>query len=186
MKLHGSYTSPFVRHCRVALLQTGIDFEFVETDYDKSAAESATSKVPYLHAGGLTLTDSAVIVRYIREKADQPFLSTLDDHELFAMTSTALDASINVFLLELNGFTDAQITYLKRQKERIQSALAELNRRMNPEAALTTDSALRCACFIDWALFRKRFTLDGLPGLERLLAVANESSMFTSTAPSDA
>ena len=33
MKLYGSYTSPFVRHCRVALEETGEQYQFVETDY---------------------------------------------------------------------------------------------------------------------------------------------------------
>ena len=34
MKLFGSYTSPYVRHCRIVLAQNGQDCEFVETDYE--------------------------------------------------------------------------------------------------------------------------------------------------------
>lgn len=47
MELYGSYTSPFVRHCRIALLQTQQDCQFIETDAQQSATLSPTKKVPY-------------------------------------------------------------------------------------------------------------------------------------------
>ena len=37
MKLYGSYTSPFVRHCRIVLLETQQSCEFIETDQTSSA-----------------------------------------------------------------------------------------------------------------------------------------------------
>ena len=37
MELFGSYTSPYVRHCRIALLETDTKFSLTETDYDTSA-----------------------------------------------------------------------------------------------------------------------------------------------------
>ena len=40
MKLYGSYTSPFVRHVRIALLETQQAFEFIETDQAGSSAQS--------------------------------------------------------------------------------------------------------------------------------------------------
>ena len=41
MKLYGNYTSPFVRHCRVALLQQKLDCDFVEIDYAMTAKKFA-------------------------------------------------------------------------------------------------------------------------------------------------
>lgn len=183
MKLHGSYTSPFVRHCRIALMQEGIEFDFVETDHALSAQTSPAAKVPFLTAGDLLLTDSSSILKYIREQSGGRFLAELDDYENFALTNTVLDSMINVFLLENEGFGPEQIQYLARQKNRIDSALATLNQRINPADGITRDSALRCACFIDWALFRKRASFEGYDNLLALLAAANEVQLFVDTAP---
>ena len=183
MKLYGSYTSPFVRHCRIALLQSDFDFEFIETDYAMSAERSPTSKVPFLEDGGITLTDSSSIVKHIREKAGREFLTDVADYELFAMTNTVLDSAINLFLLENDGISADQSGYLTRQKERIESGLDELNRRFDPAEGIAKDSALRCACFIDWALFRNRINVDQHENLRGLLAAANQVDEFVSTAP---
>ena len=48
MELFGSYTSPFVRHCRIALLETKTKFSFTETDFETSAKLSPAKKVPFL------------------------------------------------------------------------------------------------------------------------------------------
>ena len=36
MKLYGSFTSPFVRHVRIVLLETGLACEFIELIADSS------------------------------------------------------------------------------------------------------------------------------------------------------
>jgi len=183
MKLYGSYTSPFVRHCRVALAQGDHDFEFVEADYAMSAERSPTAKVPFFEDDGMMLTDSSSILKYVREKSGGEFLKQMGDFELFSMTNTLLDTAINVFLLENDGFKADKVPYIGRQQARIKTGLAELNRRFDPADGIATDSALRCACFIDWALFRKRFQIDGLDNLQALLAEADKQSVFLDTAP---
>ena len=183
MKLYGSYTSPFVRHCRIALIQSGLDFEFVETDYAMSAERSPTSKVPFLEDSGVMLTDSSSIIKYAREKSGKAYLSDVEDQEMFAMTNTVLDSAINLFLLENDGITPDQSSYLTRQKDRVESGLDELNRRFDPSESITKDSALRCACFIDWALFRNRINIDKHDNLVGLLAAANKVEEFVATAP---
>ncbi len=183
MILYGSYTSPFVRHCRVALAQSGFDFEFVEADYAMSAEKSPTAKVPFFSDGMTDLTDSSSILKFVREKAGQQYLKDIEDFELFTMTNTVLDSSINLFLLENEGFGPGQIDYLSRQHNRVESGLNELNRRFSADSDLSLDSSLRCACFLDWALFRDRITLDGLDNLRGLLDSANQIESFTSTSP---
>jgi len=183
MKLYGSYTSPFVRHCRVALIQGGHAFDFIETDYDMSAEMSPTSKVPFFSDGEINLTDSSSIVRYVREKSGQSFLAELEDFELFAMTNTILDATINLFLLENNGFGPDQIPYLGRQKSRVESGLIELNNRIDAGKGISVDSNLRLACYIDWAIFRNRVDFTAHNKLLGLLESANQSEAFSSTAP---
>lgn len=187
MKLYGSYTSPFVRHCRVALAQAELGFDFVEADYAMSAEKSPTARVPFLADGDLLLTDSSSILKYAREKSGGRFLADLEDYETFAMANTLLDSAINVFLLEKEGFGPAQIQYLGRQKKRIESGLKALNERFDPKPGanqdITRDGALRCACFLGWALFRKRISIDGRDHLRDLLAAANQVEAFAATAP---
>ena len=183
MQLYGSYNSPYVRHCRIALMQEKQGFEFVEADYAMSAEMSPTRKVPFFIDGDVMLTDSSSILKYAREKAGKAFLSDVGDFELFAMTNTVLDSAINMFLLETDGATPDTVKYLGRQKSRIDSGLAELNRRFDPVDGISRDSALRCACFIDWALFRNRISIDGMDNLTGLLSAANAVSEFADTAP---
>ena len=185
MQLYGSYTSPFVRHCRVALAQQGVNFDFVEADYGKSAADSPTAKVPYLRDGDLSLTDSASIIKYVREKSGEDFLADLNDYENFAMTNTVLDSAINLFLLENEGYTPAQVKYLARQSARVASGLAALNERFADAKSrdISRDGALRCACFLAWALFRKRVVIDKHANLIALLEAANSDANFAATAP---
>ena len=183
MKLFGSYTSPFVRHCRIALSQGGFDYKFVEAGYQMSAEQSPTGKVPYFSDGDLTLTDSSSILKYARERAGRDFLRQIEDYETYAMSNTVMDAAINLFLLENDGFGSDQIPYLKRQKARVESGLVALNQRIRPEQGIETDSALRAACFIDWGLFRNRIQIEPHDNLRALLATANQVEEFTATAP---
>jgi len=183
MKLFGSYTSPFVRHCRIALAQSGHDFEFVDTDYAGSAAQSPMAKVPFFEDGELKLTDSSSILKFAREKAGLPFLGDIEDFELFTMVNTLLDSAINLFLLENSGIDAEQVPYLGRQQQRVQTGLAELDRRIDPSATTTSDSGLRCACFVDWGLFRQRISIEGFENLGRALEVARTDNLFQETAP---
>ena len=44
MELFGSYTSPYVRHCRIAFKETGLAYSFTETDHDMSAKLSPAKR----------------------------------------------------------------------------------------------------------------------------------------------
>ena len=168
MKLFGSYTSPYVRHCRIVLAQNGQDCEFVETDYEQSAELSPARRVPFLYDDKLMLTDSASILRYLREKAGQTFFPDIRDYDLFLLVNTAMDSTVNLFLLERDGITPADCGYLVRQRGRVEDTLAYLDRHLdNQDAPLdhASDGMLRLGCFLSWALFRKRISLDDHPAL---------------------
>jgi len=166
MQLFGSYTSPFVRHIRIVLAQTGLSCEFVETDYAASAENSPAARVPFLIDGKRMLTDSLSILRFLRDRAGQPFFPDLDDFDHFLLVNAALDSTVNVFLLERDGVTHDQAPYLSRQQLRIRQCLKALDdalaRRM-PEPG--GDFAIRLGCYLSWALFRDRFELDDFPNL---------------------
>lgn len=184
MKLYGSYTSPFVRHCRIALLETKLECEFIETDQASSATQSPTKRVPFLQDGDIFLTDSSSILKHIREKAGTAFLSNTSELDLFSMVNTALDATVNLFFLERDGVDLQAFEYTRRQAARIESSLAELNALALSAQAPYTDVDLRLACYLFWGLFRKRINIDTHENLQQFLAGINKYQPFADTAPS--
>jgi len=183
MKLFGSTTSPFARHCRIALEQTQQPYELVAVDYGTSAKESPTQKVPYAQWRGRLLTDSSTIIKMTRESAGQTFLASVEDFECFTLATTLLDTAINLFLLEKSGVQAKEVDYLQRQAQRLQTGLVALNEVVEPEQALTLDGHIRAVCFIDWALMRERVDFDGLDNLTALLHQAQQHDVFQSTDP---
>lgn len=181
IKLFGSFTSPFVRHCRIALLQTNAEFEFIETDYSQSAQQSPAMRVPFLQHNDLTLHDSSSILKYIRELNGDHFCSSLDELELYCLINTALDSTINLFLLERSGVEIDTNDYLKRQRQRIDACLAALERAARTGLSWD-DAGIRLACFIDWAIYRNRLRFDTYPALHTWLTEARSKAEFQSTA----
>ncbi len=191
MELYGSYTSPFVRHIRIVLLENNIPFRFVETDAAGSAQLSPTQKVPFLtyteNGENRMLTDSSAILKYVRECSGGTFFNdahnTLAAFNAYCTANTLLDTAINLFYLEKDGVGAQQSAYLARQQSRLQTGLAELDKLTYSACAPYNDAELRIACFIDWALFRNRFTLDELPKLQGFLDSIRQYPHFVSTAP---
>lgn len=185
MKLYGNSPSPFVRHCRIALIEGEVDFEFIQADAKLSEKLSPMQKIPFLEyseAGQVKLlTDSASILRYIRESSDQIFLPTVEDMNNFCAVNTLIDAQVNLFLLKKEGCKPDEIPYLKRQENRIQTGLKEFEVMSFAEQAPWSDVELRLACFLDWIRFRKHFSLESYPSLVAFLERLDEYPPFMDT-----
>jgi len=98
--------------------------------------------------------------------------------------NTALDTCINLFLLERDGIATESVPYLSRQQSRIHAIMTDLNARNSNLPELPwNDETMRLACFLDWALFRQRVSLEPYPELVKLLAAANQHEAFVRTAP---
>lgn len=184
MKLYGSLTSPYVRHCRIALMQSQLSFELIATDQTQSAELIATQRVPFLKDNNITLSDSASIIRYTREKADQTFLKTVEDLDKFCFVNTILDSAANLFYLEKFGLNQQDNAYTQRQNNRINDSLLELE-----NSSITfqdnNDWHLRLTCFMDWAIFRHRIQSDNYPNLCHLLKQAQQNKIFALTRPTE-
>jgi glutathione S-transferase len=184
MELYGSYTSPFVRHCRIALLQTKLKCKFVETDATQSATLSPTKKVPLLIDSELTLTDSTSILTHIYELVGEYFLTDVEDLELYHMSNTLLDTCVNLFMLaKFDGITPDKSVYLTRQQQRVDSGLVAINDKTFSQALPLTDGEVRLACFLSWATFRNILSLDKYEHLQALLTLAETDANFKQTAP---
>lgn len=182
MTLYGSYTSPFVRHCRIALVNFQLDCQFVEASHADSAENSPTKKVPYFTDGDITLTDSSSILRHLCDKAGKAFLADSQEQELYSMVNTCLDSTINLFLLSMEGIGTEQSQYLTRQQGRVDSCVAELEKLISARGNQLDNAGYRLACYLDWAVFRKRLDLTGYPALRDFLASAKQDAAFQATA----
>jgi glutathione S-transferase len=183
MKLYGSYTSPFVRHCRIVLLETNTPYTFVETDQAGSAEKSPTKRVPFLEDGDYLYSDSSAIIKHLREKFGQTYCSLTAELNEICLVNTALEAAVNLFFLERDGIDMATSPYLQRQAARIESCLRELDNLPLPMAAPYNDAQLRLACFVGWAKFRKRLDFEKFENIESFFAGAQRYENFKVTEP---
>lgn len=192
--LYGTNTSPYVRHARIALLESGLEWRFEVVGVQSLGVDSPLLRVPFLTDGELELTDSSVIIRYAREKAKQAFLPTIEDHELFCTATTVLDSAVNLFYLQLSegiSVTDVNAIEIRpdakflanRQQARVESGLRALNAVQFPASPGYTDGQLRLVCLLAWGLFRDRFSLEGLDNLQAALETIDNYPPFADTKP---
>ena len=184
MELFGSYTSPYVRHIRIALTQTGLEHRFIETDYEQSAEQSPACRVPFMRDGDLMLTDSLSILRHLRDQAGHLFFPDLVEFDRFLLVNTAMDSTINLFLLERSGIDPEQVPYLQRQQRRIRQCLQALDEVVNtnsPESG--GDFAIRLGCYLSWALFRQRIELDDYAALTDFRQRFEDNPQIAATHP---
>ncbi|MCK5880464.1 MAG: glutathione S-transferase family protein [Sinobacterium sp.] len=187
MKLYGSLTSPYVRHCRITLMQGNICFDLIATDQVQSAKLSPTKRVPFLRDGDLLLRDSSSIIRYAREKAGAVFLPKVEDLDKFCFINTILDSAANIFYLEKFGLDQNDNAYAMRQQQRIAASLDELEQSHQSYQAYQplNDWHIRLACFIDWATFRHRIQIEHYPHLQNLVKQALQTEAFAQTQPTE-
>jgi glutathione S-transferase len=186
MKLFGSYTSPFVRHCRIVLLETETQCDFIETDTNASGLQSPTKRVPYLQAEDIFLTDSNSIVKYLREKSGRSFCTSAKELDHFCLVNTLMETTVNLFFLKRDGVDIQAIPYLQRQSDRIQSTLSELNQALLPGNLPYNDIKIRLACFIGWAKLRQQLEFSHFNNLEGIYHEALDYANFIATQPPQA
>jgi glutathione S-transferase len=182
MILYGTYTSPYARHCRIALIESALEWQFVDTDYDASAIGSPTQKVPFLKDQECLLTDSTSILMHVRQQSNSPFIECIEEMEMYTLVNSATDTAINLFLLERDGITPDSSAYLARQKNRISTTLKVLEQLPLPTSDFS-DCHIRLACFLDWAQFRERIALKPYVALSQFLSDINDWQPFAETSP---
>lgn len=133
LTLIGSYRSPFVRICRIFMIQQGLEFDFkvlnfVEDKNDAAALaqETPINKIPVLIDDGQKIFDSRVIINHLSRKCGLPVRS-LDEENLVSVIYSSLDTSIILFLMKRDGFdVEASGFFLERQRARVIANLAYL------------------------------------------------------------
>ncbi len=134
MKLYGSFTSPYVRKCRVLIKEKALACEFVAADAGGAGspvpALNPLGKVPVLERDdGSSLFDSPVIFEYL-DSLKPPALFAASGEERWqmlrwqALADGILDATVTR-LLETRRPAEQQSTDgIRRQEEKVARALA--------------------------------------------------------------
>jgi glutathione S-transferase len=126
----GTIRSPFVRICRMLMIQNGIECDFrvlnfVEDSADAAALDRETpiNKVPVLIDGDKKIFDSRVIVGYLTRKHGLRSLS-IDEENFVSAIYSCLDTGVTLFLMKRDGFdVNGPSFFLSRQKVRIPKGL---------------------------------------------------------------
>ncbi len=181
IKLHGTQTSPYVRHCAIALKQEGLAFQFVTSDMSLEMP-TPSLKIPFLEDGDQSFFDSTSILCHIRLKAGKAFFADAALADRYCLANTALDTGLNLFLLEKDGIKDSP--YITRQKARMISSFAALEETVS-QGHGEDDSYLRIACLLGWVRFRDRFDFSAHPNLCRFFEKWEQDALFAETAPPD-
>jgi len=180
--LYGSQTSPFVRHCRIAMLEQEMPFELVETDYARSAELSPAMRVPFFTDGPLLLTDSLAILHEVRMRARRSVFTDSRQVDFFCLSDTVLDAGINLFLLARDGLGPDQSPYLSRQAQRVEKGFKALEERLDSQC-WEGDASWRLACLLGWFSFRKRFDFSSLPALSAFHRTMESHPLMVASQP---
>jgi glutathione S-transferase len=100
----------------------------------------------------------------------------------------ATDSTINVFLLEMDGLKPAEVPYLKRQLQRVQSSMAWLDEKLAGKVSLHDGVVsffdLSLVCALQWMQFRDRYPVAQHPNLLRFISAHQDRPSLQATHPS--
>lgn len=150
MKLFGSYTSPFVRKCRITAMECGVAdrLSFVETVVlnDHADHPNPLNMVPSLvDDSGDMFVDSRVICDYLASLGSSlPNASDWNDRRLVAMADGLMDRAVAMALEARRPVEQQSPDWQARRRKAIFDTLSTLNDRV-PKAFSAGAIALVCA-----------------------------------------
>lgn len=168
MKLIGSKTSPYVRKVRVILAERSIAHQFVEesawTAHTTVPRYNPLNKVPALQLDdGECFYDSRVIAEYLDSVSGGKLIPASGIERARVRRDEALgdgiaDAGITAFLERKREASRQDATWIARQMDKVDAAIAALAQRLGRDAYLGGSELnladIACACALFWAEFR--------------------------------
>lgn len=152
-KLYFSDASPFARAVRILLHEMDVPFEGDQLNALRSANEFAAVNpgitIPVFDDGQLSLFDSKVIIQYLFETYAEPTPAESDpvpllgvwvrpqskweDLKLLSLLESLTETMVAVYLIDRSmgevGMNSADVGYIQRHRERIDSLLSWLDER---------------------------------------------------------
>jgi len=168
--LIGSQRSPFVRICRLLMIQNSIEYDFrvlnfVDNQKEAQDLEKETpiNKVPVLIDGAQKIFDSRVIVNYLTRKHQLRPLS-IEEENIVSATYSCMDTGVILFLMKRDGLDiNSSGFFLSRQRKRIPSSLEYLRPWVQSLDASNPDhwnfASMSLFSFLYWANVREVITL---------------------------
>ena len=167
----GSIRSPFVRICRLFMMQNSIPFEFKVLNFlddPKDAAElakeSPINRVPILVADGQRIFDSRVIINYLIKKHNLKPLS-IEDENRVSVAYSCLDTALTLFQMKKDGYDLNQPGFfISRQRERIPQNLKYLDSWIKELSSSKKEdwnfASMTLYSFLFWAHAREIFNVN--------------------------
>jgi glutathione S-transferase len=180
MKLFGTITSPYVRRVRIILLDSGINFDWVDTSQETGLKELKSKtplwKIPYMEiSDNFSLWDSRTIIDYLIQNYKPKQIRAIQEEFkwkeecMIRAVDAALDSGINLFYLKKEGASVDQFPYLKKQESRIPSILHWVEKELNDlfwsQNKSMGISELAMYTALDWFQFRSVCDLSVFPGI---------------------
>lgn len=203
MILYGSPTSPFVRRVRVTCLELDLPFQAVDVFQPEGQTQlraiAPLWKVPVVqYPDGQVQWDSeAILASILAHAGPGPFRAVQDpvrESNIHHAIVGALESAINVFYLHRDGVDTAAIPYMKKQDERVDSALAWVASQLHGDSFLDQTTAVTAGgfgpleltlfCTLDWMRFREVRPVDQVPAFAEFLAAHQERPSLVATHPS--
>lgn len=178
--LIGSIRSPFVRICRLFMMQNSIPFEFKVLNFlddPKDAAElakeSPINRVPILEADGQKIFDSRVIINYLIKKHNLKPLS-IEDENRVSVAYSCLDTALTLFQMKKDGFDlNHKGFFISRQHQRIPQNLIYLDSWMRDLSSSKKEdwnfASMTLYSFLFWAHAREIFDVNAYPACRDFL-----------------
>lgn len=203
-KLYHSYLSPYARRILIVLAEKEIQYEREKHKFAREFGGLLSINpcllLPVFFDGDKCLWGSNLIVEYLlkhypqtpdhRQKPLLPATMTRPDHhwdDLLILTSleTMTDSIMSLRQMKMSGLEPNDVTYLQRQRDRIDSILDWLEARAQPEGfapGLFSIMDLNLICALGNVDNHKSFEWRGRPTLEAIVARYAERPSVRSTA----
>jgi len=196
--VYGTVTSPYVRRVRVALLELGQPFGFVDVVSGEGQARMRAVnplwKIPAVEIDDTVIFDSRVIVNHLIERygSDGTLRIVAPDdphtHNTITAIDGVLDALINVLYLGRDSVTPADSSYLTKQGERSRAAMTWLDGRVDDvwlgPARQFGLAELALCTMMGWMRFRDAYPIEQHPNLMRCFEHHDARASLVSTHPS--
>jgi glutathione S-transferase len=203
-KLYHSYLSPYARRVLIVLAEKGLQHDREKYTFAREFAGLSSINpcllLPVFIDGDVQLWGANLIIEYllktypdIRPGAPETPLATAmtrrghhwDDAKLLATLETMTDSIMNLRQMKMSGLEPDQVTYLQRQRDRIDLCLDWLEGKATCDGFAPGEFSimdLNLICALGNVDHHKSFEWRGRPRLEAIVARYSERPSVKSTA----
>jgi glutathione S-transferase len=203
-KLYHSYLSPYARRVLIVLAEKGLEYEREKHNFAREFAELSSINpcllLPIFVDGSLHLWGSNLIIEYLLKtypdtpvgSAEPPLATTMtrpdhqwEDARVLATIETMTDSIMNLRQMKMSGLEPEHVTYLRRQRDRIDFCLDWLEKEAARDGfgqGAFSIMDLNLICALGNVDNHKSFEWRGRPMLEAIVARYAQRPSVKSTA----